>query len=90
MPSILIYLIVHGNLKKYSFPNLRLILFAGEVFPVKYLRELMQIIPHAGYYNLYGPTETNVCTWHEIPRTWSISRPEAPSGECRRRGAGPP
>ena len=40
VPSILIYLLIHGNLKKYRFPNLRLILFAGEVFPIKYLREL--------------------------------------------------
>ncbi len=66
VPSILIYLLIHGNLKKYRFPNLRLILFAGEVFPIKYLRELMEIIPHADYYNLYGPTETNVCTYYHV------------------------
>lgn len=42
-------------------------LFAGEVFPVKHLRELKRQIPGPRYYNLYGPTETNVCTWYEIP-----------------------
>jgi acyl-coenzyme A synthetase/AMP-(fatty) acid ligase len=24
--------------------------------------------PHPAYFNLYGPTETNVCTYHPIPR----------------------
>lgn len=66
VPSILVHLLVHGNLSRYSFPDLRLILFAGEVFPPKYLRELMEIVPQAAYYNLYGPTETNVCTFYQV------------------------
>ena len=40
---------------------LRLILFAGEVFPTKHLRALMEKLPNKRYANLYGPTETNVC-----------------------------
>jgi acyl-coenzyme A synthetase/AMP-(fatty) acid ligase len=43
------------------------VLFAGEVFPTKYLRSLMELIPHARFLNLYGPTETNVCTFFEVP-----------------------
>jgi len=66
VPSILVHMMVHGNLKYYSFPHLKTILFAGEVFPAKYLRELMAIIPHASYHNLYGPTETNVCTFYSV------------------------
>ena len=42
-------------------------LFAGEVFPVKHLRAVQQRWPHPVYYNLYGPTETNVCTFARIP-----------------------
>ena len=35
------------------------------MFPVKHLRDLMEKLPHVDYYNLYGPTETNVITyWH--------------------------
>jgi acyl-coenzyme A synthetase/AMP-(fatty) acid ligase len=45
------------------------VLFAGEVFPTKYLVRLMALIPHARFANLFGPTETNVCTWYEVPRT---------------------
>ena len=66
VPSILVHMMVHGSMKNHSFPDLRLILFAGEVFPVKYLRELMGIVPQADYYNLYGPTETNVCTYYKV------------------------
>src|SRR5690606_34118222 len=47
---------------------LRTVLFAGEVFPVKHLHALREVWPHPRYHNLYGPTETNVCTWYEVPR----------------------
>ncbi|HTZ36845.1 MAG TPA: amino acid adenylation domain-containing protein [Stellaceae bacterium] len=47
--------------------SLRLVLFAGEVFPLPVLRALMADLPRPEYVNLYGPTETNVCTWHRLP-----------------------
>jgi acyl-CoA synthetase (AMP-forming)/AMP-acid ligase II len=46
---------------------LRLVLFAGEVLPLKHLREVQGILPAPRYFNLYGPTETNVCTYHPTP-----------------------
>jgi acyl-coenzyme A synthetase/AMP-(fatty) acid ligase len=46
-----------------------LVLFAGEVFPVKHLREVKKRWHRPVYYNLYGPTETNVCTFARIPDT---------------------
>ncbi|MEJ5239327.1 amino acid adenylation domain-containing protein [Limisphaera sp. VF-2] len=66
VPSILSLLVQYGRLEAHDFSGLRLILFAGEVFPVKYLRKLVRAIPQATYYNLYGPTETNVCTYHRV------------------------
>lgn len=66
VPSALIQMLLYGQLERHAFSKLRTVLFAGEVFPVKYLRQLMSQIPHAGYHNLYGPTETNVCTWHTV------------------------
>ncbi|CBN59193.1 MULTISPECIES: amino acid adenylation domain-containing protein [Kamptonema] len=67
VPSILTSLVLYGQLEQHTFPALRTILFAGENFPIKYLRQLMVHIPHACYYNLYGPTETNVCTYYQVP-----------------------
>lgn len=66
VPSILTQLVLFGNLEKRKLSSLRQILFAGEVFPSKYLRRLMELIPHASYYNLYGPTETNVITYYHV------------------------
>jgi amino acid adenylation domain-containing protein len=66
-PSVLSLLAEFGDLKQYDFSSLRLVLFAGEVFPVKHLRSLTHQWPSPTYFNLYGPTETNVCTYARIP-----------------------
>ncbi|MDQ2692870.1 MAG: amino acid adenylation domain-containing protein, partial [Chloroflexota bacterium] len=66
-PSILSFLAQYGRMERYDYCALRTVLFAGEVFPVKHLRSLKKLIPHPRYFNLYGPTETNVCTFYEIP-----------------------
>jgi amino acid adenylation domain-containing protein len=66
-PSILSLLAQYGRLDQLELSGLRLVLFAGEVFPVKHLRALKQLLPQARYFNLYGPTETNVCTFYEVP-----------------------
>jgi amino acid adenylation domain-containing protein len=68
VPSILTALVTKTRLADHDLAALRLVLFAGEVFPVKYLRALMEAVPHAEYWNLYGPTETNVCTYHKVDR----------------------
>lgn len=66
VPTALLQLVIHGNLEDYDFPCLKRILFAGEVFPSKYLRQLMRLLPKVDYYNLYGPTETNVIAYHQV------------------------
>ena len=66
VPSALIQLVEHGHLERHNYDQLRWILFAGEVFPCKYLRGLVRLIPQAAYSNLYGPTETNVCTYYHV------------------------
>ena len=49
-----------------SFPELRTVVFAGEVYPTKHLRALRTLVPDAELWNLYGPTETNVCTYYRV------------------------
>ncbi|HNB51085.1 MAG TPA: amino acid adenylation domain-containing protein [Anaerolineales bacterium] len=66
-PSILSFLAQFGKMEKYDYSSLRTVLFAGEVFPIKHLQRLKNLLPAPAYYNLYGPTETNVCTYHPIP-----------------------
>jgi L-proline---[L-prolyl-carrier protein] ligase len=75
-PSILSLLAQFGKLDQHDYASLRLVLFAGEVFPIKYLKSLKSLWPHPSYFNLYGPTETNVCTFYEVPRMVPESQTE--------------
>jgi amino acid adenylation domain-containing protein len=68
VPSALMLLLLHTNLNAEKVPHLRTILFAGEVFPMKYLKQLAELLPNVDLYNLYGPTETNVCTYYKVER----------------------
>lgn len=77
------FLVQHGITVWYSTPSilklatskpgiptpdtLRVVLFAGEVFPIPALRRVTELWPKPDYFNLYGPTETNVCTFAPIP-----------------------
>lgn len=67
VPSILVTLLNRGRVDRFAYPRLRLMLFAGEVFATKHLRAWMERLPRAKWYNLYGPTETNVCTYYHVP-----------------------
>ena len=60
-------LLKYGALERKSLTDLRWVLFAGEVLPITALEEFMLAIPTASYANLYGPTETNVVTYHLVP-----------------------
>jgi len=65
-PSILHMLTTYGKIEDQDCSRLRIVHFAGEVFPIKHLRVLMERWPWPVYYNLYGPTETNVCTYYKL------------------------
>jgi len=67
VPYALIQMLQRANLPERDFSSLRWILFAGEPFPTKHLRELMNQLPGKKFSNLYGPTETNVCTFYHVP-----------------------
>jgi amino acid adenylation domain-containing protein len=66
VPMVLTLLQARGKLEQRNLQSLRWVLFAGEVFPTKHLRALMEKLPHPRYANLYGPTETNVCAYYEV------------------------
>ncbi|WP_422928305.1 amino acid adenylation domain-containing protein [Singulisphaera sp. PoT] len=76
-PSILALLTRHGDIDRPEFTPPRVVLFAGEVFPLAPLRLLREAWPQATLWNLYGPTETNVCTAFRLPNVIPDDR-EAP------------
>ena len=80
-PSILSFLANYGKLERHDCSALRIVLFAGEVFPIPQFRALHALWPAPRYFNLYGPTETNVCTYYEVPPDDSWQRaPTFPIG----------
>ncbi|MFQ5428705.1 MAG: amino acid adenylation domain-containing protein [Phycisphaerae bacterium] len=66
VPSALIMMQLRGSLPEHDLSSLRHVLFAGEVMPKPALKAIAQAIPQATPANLFGPTETNVCTWHRV------------------------
>jgi acyl-coenzyme A synthetase/AMP-(fatty) acid ligase len=70
-----------GGLEPGELRGLRLILFAGEVFPMAQLRRALAAFPDAEFYNLYGPTETNVCTFYHVPRPLAEDSTSIPIGQ---------
>ncbi len=66
VPSALALLVQRGKLTDHDLSKLRRVLFAGEVMPKPLLRDIAAALPEADLANLYGPTETNVCTWHRV------------------------
>lgn len=75
VPSVLTMLATYGNLRGFDLSALRAVIFAGEVFPAKHLTRLMAELPGPRYLNWYGPTETNVCTWYEVPPGAELTAP---------------
>ena len=61
------------NALSYRTPEaLRMILFSGEVMPIKHLKKLQAALPKVAYVNLYGPTEiTCNCTYYRVDRAFS-------------------
>lgn len=80
VPSILASMVEYDAIKPHDLPTLRAVLFAGEVFPPRYLSELMTRLPHVAFANLYGPTETNVCTAHLVRTPPAPDGPDLPIG----------
>jgi acyl-coenzyme A synthetase/AMP-(fatty) acid ligase len=65
-----------------DLPDLRTVLFAGEVFPTKYLARIMKALSHVEFANLFGPTETNVCTFYRVPEAPPEDGPPVPIGRA--------
>ncbi|MFN0150348.1 MAG: amino acid adenylation domain-containing protein [bacterium] len=82
VPSVLVSLLTKTRLAEFDMSALRLVLYAGEEFPVKFLRALLEALPHPEVFNLYGPTETNVCTYHEVKRDAIAGLEHVPIGRA--------
>lgn len=66
VPSALNIIATFDGLKSFELPELKKILFAGEVMPTRVINYFLKN-HKAEYSNLFGPTETtDICTYYKI------------------------
>jgi L-proline---[L-prolyl-carrier protein] ligase len=82
VPSAITLMMEHGGLLAAQPDSLRALLFAGEPFPMKHLRRLRDAWPRLAMWNLYGPTETNVCTAYQLGSALDLSWTSIPIGRA--------
>jgi len=74
VPYVLAKLESSGVLEGRDLSRLRWVNFAGEAYPVAALARLMPWFPNARFSNVYGPTETNQCTYLHIDDPLDMDR----------------
>lgn len=84
VPTIMVNIANMDLLSKIPVPDVRMVWFAGEVFPTKQFNYWRKHLPKAKFVNLYGPTEITVdCTYYIVEREFSDSEPLPIGYPCR-------
>jgi amino acid adenylation domain-containing protein len=84
VPSIMVNIANMDLLNKISLPCLKMVWFAGEVFPTKQFNYWRKCLPDAAFVNLYGPVETSVdCTYYIADRDLKDEEPIPIGFPCR-------
>lgn len=82
-PSTWTLMMTRGGLATRDLSSLRIALYAGEVFPTASLRQFLALLPRAARcWNLYGPTETNVCTFAAVTEAPADGEPSNIGAPC--------
>ncbi len=83
VPSALNFMAQHGAIRAGDFPSLRRLFWCGEIFPTPGLIHWMSRLPHVGFTNLYGPTETTIASsYYDVPRCPDNPAESIPIGEA--------
>jgi len=84
VPSILVNIANMDLLSKISLPLLKMVWFAGEVFPTKQFNYWRKYLREATFVNLYGPVEATVdCTYYIVKRELKDEEPIPIGFPCR-------
>lgn len=83
VPSLLAYMARFDVLVQDDLPDLKRLIWCGEVFPTAPLRYWMTRLPHVRFTNLYGPTETTIAsTVYEVREVPGETEPPVPIGRA--------
>ncbi|WP_194279884.1 amino acid adenylation domain-containing protein [Streptomyces sp. SYP-A7193] len=79
VPSLYHAMLQQGGVADAPPATLRIAAFGGEPFAPELLERYLRLFDGVPFYNLYGPTETNACTYYRVPADWTAGR-ELPIG----------
>ena len=80
VPTVMVNMANLDILVSHPLKDIKKVLFAGEVFPLKHLAYWMEHLPQAEFINMYGPIEITVdCLYHKVTEE-DINRGELPIG----------
>ncbi|MEU7303840.1 amino acid adenylation domain-containing protein [Streptomyces sp. NPDC007206] len=74
VPSLYHNLLQQGGIADALPASLRIAAFGGEAFAPHLLERYLRLLGDRPFYNLYGPTETNACTYYRVPRDWTAEQ----------------
>jgi amino acid adenylation domain-containing protein len=81
VPSLLGYLAKFDAVRAGDFPDLRRLLWCGEVLPTPVLIHWMTRLPHVRFTNLYGPTEATIASsYYSVPARPADDKAAVPIG----------
>lgn len=76
VPTTMVNIAKMKVLDRIDMSGLKIVCFAGEVFPIKHLNYWRRRLPHAMFVNLYGPIEATVtCTYYVVDRELKTDEP---------------
>ncbi|MGP1366596.1 MAG: amino acid adenylation domain-containing protein [Schwartzia sp. (in: firmicutes)] len=84
VPTIMVNIANMRLLEKMALPDLKIVWFAGEVFPTKQFNVWKRHLPHTTFANLYGPIEITLdCIYHVVPQELDESKPLPIGRPCK-------
>lgn len=84
VPTLMVNIANMDLLSRIPLPTVRMVWFAGEVFPTKQFNYWRKHMPQATFVNLYGPTEITVdCTYYIADRELRDDEPIPIGYPCR-------
>lgn len=84
VPTIMVNIANMGLLDKFILDSIKLVWFAGEVFPTKQFNIWRSKLPQAKFVNMYGPIEITLdCTYYIVERDIPDDEPIPIGYPCR-------
>jgi len=80
-PTFFKTLLTYGKCQNRNYQNVSHIVYAGEQLYYKLVNDVKEVFKNAVQFNLYGPTETNVCTFFKVNPVTISDEEVVPIGE---------